>query len=68
MWNCVLCRQHTEGLEAFGGMSRFALNGNLEGYTRSMCIDTTEHWTKDRLGLDKTIDLPFPIGLPSLLL
>jgi hypothetical protein len=43
----------------FGGTSRFALDGNLEGYTCSMCIDTTEHWTKDYLGLDKTIDLPF---------
>jgi hypothetical protein len=55
--------------KAFGGMSRFALDGNLEGYTCSMCIDTMEHWMKDHLGLDKTIDLPFfQFGLPSLLL
>jgi hypothetical protein len=60
--------QHTKVLEAFGGTSRFALDGNLECYACSMCIDTTEHLTKDCLGLEKTIDLPFPIGGPSLLL
>ena len=59
MWNCVFGRQHTEVLEAFGAMSRFDLDRNLESCTCSMCIDTMEHWTKDHLGLNKTIDLPF---------
>ena len=59
MGNRAFGWQYTEVLEAFGGTSRFALDGNFEGYTCSMCIDTTEHWTKDCLGLDKTIDLPF---------